>query len=412
MFYSELFADSSVNVNLASEDFKGSEFFAAAELDAEVNESNMGTFAALDAVDTMMDGLSGDEQKGASKIALALMDGFTGGASTDHFGISMENLSGDHYTEAQMGIKSMASNAWSAVIKFIKDMIRRVKVFLATFFDKMPGLKKRAEKIKERAEKTSGTAENSKISIGGYEVLAKKDKTVTGIAASIDVITKLPETAKLSEIPAAIPSDKLDKLSGDVATIQAVTFDAEVNKLRSLAGLPALNVDTRKVSGLDEGGHVLDLPGNKVFVRGYKGPTGNQLEQLRWLGSLRARFYTQESKVKFDKSTEVKTLETSEVEKICDAVIKFAETFEKSKSAVQAGYKEQEKLLKVAEKCEKNAGKSDYKDVKNVLNAGKAAIQNMATFAVNPTQQVAAYGYGVCSAALSYAEKSLSQYKD
>jgi hypothetical protein len=86
--------------------------------------------------------------------------------------------------------------------------------------------------------------------------------------------------------------------------------------------------------------------------------------------------------------------------------------YEKETDAIKDGQKKADELTKLADKIKGNAGKSDYADVKEHLNAARGAFTTGATLALNPTRDIVAVGYTLGSSALTYCGKSLSEYKD
>ncbi len=95
---------------------------------------------------------------------------------------SMESFAGtttDSVEALGMSLKSMrnvASEAWDAVIKMLKDLYEAGAVFLAKLFDVMPSLKKKAEALKEKAGNTEGTPENNKFKFSGLTNIANENK--------------------------------------------------------------------------------------------------------------------------------------------------------------------------------------------------------------------------------------------
>lgn len=387
--------------------------------------------AMLDLLDALMEsgeanlgkGLSPDaaamfvNQAEAIRVSLGVPVEIT--TSMESFGRGLsDNI--DALEVSLASIKDTLSKGWDMVINFLKDILNKIKTFFALLSDKMPGLKKRAEALKEKANDTSGTAENSKIKIGGDFARLAKTKTEVDddlIVSSLKAVTamKVPE-----ELVASVSKSKLENLDADatkLASLSPSDIGFSGNSDLSMANKGVATAGTPADSwGVPQGAKAEATPllaGMKNFVYTYKEAADpSKLDSaLEAMASRKFALRDSEKSIKFENDREVPTLAPGDVVKICDAIVDFADHFEKSKGTIETARKEAEQMTKLAEKLKTNSAKSDYKDVKGILNKARSAITANAAIAANPTRDLVAYGYGVSNSALAYGSKSLSQYK-
>jgi len=327
------------------------------------------------------------------------------------------------------GFKETMEKAWDAVIKFIKDMVNKVKAFFTKLMDKMPKLKKAAEAMKEKAGDTSGSPENNKVKVGSaVKNIVNGDEKTADVNAITDALDKLTKIKVADEFIKLADADDFKKLESEDATgIAALTpgnlgiEDTAINNVMT-AGLVDVGDDVPEGYGLSKDDYTishLELPGNTSLVVSHKNVNGADgtdndatVSALKRFSSLKFGSKSRKKKFDVDSDLEVETLSTGDVENICDAVISFAEMYEKETDAIKDGQKKADALTKLADKIKGNAGKSDYADVKEHLNAARGAFTTGATLALNPTRDIVAVGYTLGSSALTYCGKSLSEYKD
>lgn len=380
---------------------------------AQLGESQEELSRQGDTVEALLSAFEANaESKGAANVVFAMVNHLSGGQAEAVTGVSMEDFS----MEALDGLKNAASAAYDAVIKMIKDLMRTAKAFMGELFDKFPGLKKDATKLRDKADATEGSIENKKIKIGGaHRILCGGDKKIAGLPASLKTINGLRESSAVDQITDWLKDSRVEEFEGsadELANLQArgIVGDALISKVK----IPALTSgQPAALNGRDIKAQK-DLPGDKMFAVSYKPADANGNATIAALGvvaSIKAGFYDQTEKKLDVKDVETETLEASEVSKICDAVEEICETYAKGRKEIEEGLKQQERIIKVLEKVKGNVDKSDYKDVKPTLNAIKNALSNVSKLATQPASAVSAYAYSVAAASLSYGEKSLAQYK-
>jgi hypothetical protein len=249
------------------------EFLSASLQDAQdFSEEFQISLATLGNIDLRLDT---DKSEGATNMALAVLDSFSGGAASESLGFSMESLSGNQFQEVTLaGVKDMLVSAWEKLVEFLKKLMRKAKAFAQSFFDKMPKLKKAAEKLKEKAGDTDGSPKDSKIKIGSaYSNLADKDKKVEKLVDVFKTIKALPETMQLSALQTAAENygKALDKIDGLVDNDgNAVnSWDANVKTKDLYKGGTALSNDQKKqfgnVTTYLKDALVVGMPGNTMF---------------------------------------------------------------------------------------------------------------------------------------------------
>lgn len=336
--------------------------------------------------------------------------------SVDALGASME------------AIGDVASNAWEAVINFLKDMYEKVATFITKLFDNMPNLKKRAEAIKERAGDTDGTAKDKiKFSKMGRIASAKNEFKFENFK-NVENLFTLKCFANMVEIGKSDNFEKLEGSAEDIAKLMPKEL-LEKTEYDKVAG----DLTTANASDYSDGSPAAQmfgadlivaatplLPGMKHFMVSRitddklgeaEAKEENRIARLKALTSVKFGFKDAQKEVKHDSDKEYTALTTSQVEDICDIVITGCDAFAKSKGSIESGRKAVQKLTKVAEKLKNNAGKTEYKDVKGTMNAAKSAIMKCANLAGNPNRELAGYFHGVAGAGLDFCEASLKAHK-
>lgn len=370
--------------------------------------------------------LDSDKSEGASNMALAVLDSFSGGAASESLGFSMESLSGNQFQEVTLaGVKDMLVSAWEKLVEFLKKLMRKAKAFAQSFFDKMPKLKKAAEKLKEKASDTDGSPKDSKIKIGSaYSKLATGEKKVENLAGHFKTIKALPETLNLDALVTVSKElgnalDKIDGLIDDDGVEQNNFYSTVIKNGPFSTNDVALGADDGKQFGnvthtLSNATLVKGLPGNTMFGTVFKpaGSSAGNKEKFDRAASLSVKQVTEVPKVKMDNDTEVAALSTSDVENLCDAIIDVADKFEKSgRKEIEDGLKEQDKLIKQAGKVKDKVGKSEFKNVKSTLTSISKAINQGATNLTQPMSMISVYAYQTGMAALSYGNSSLANHE-
>lgn len=327
------------------------------------------------------------------------------------------------------GVKDVIVNGWNAVITFLKEMYEKIAVFITKLFDNMPNLKKEAEKLKDKASEITGSAENKTHKFSKISTIGDSSKGVT----LTDYTTNLKGLFGVKGLEALVnlgKNDDLDKLDADSNTVKALTVTSIGLKNDEFAKLLEGMSDTSNAEVLKIADNTKydikatgSLPGCKAFAiavpkqdstKAADGTAGDEALSiaLTRLGTVKYGFRNLREKVEWDKDKEIKTLESKDMEAICEVVIEGCDHFEKSKSGIEAGRKSLKKLTTLAEKLKGNATKTDYADVKKTLNASKGAIMKAANLAANPQRDLATYFYSVGKAGLSYVETSMKEYKD
>lgn len=407
--YSNMFTKfASSKASQTDMDAFGDDLMAQGDMIEAANSSLSATLGTLDAMDAR---LEHDKSEGSVNMAMAVIDGITGGAASAQLGFSMESMDANDLEQPTLnGLGDMVKKAWEELIKFIKNLIKGGRALMSSLSDKMPGLKKKAEKLKDKADEVSGSPEERKIKIGGaFSKLALVNKKVD-VGAIVNVLKEMSSVKHFLE-----DSVDVDELLIDIDDL--VKGDKIDALFKDVQGVDKLPDNLAKSSGSEYGMALTnDIPGNTsvaMVANGQMPGKNDRVPMLKYMASLKVKFVKTDSKLKLDDTTEVETLSGSDVGKLCDAVISVADSFErKGRKEIKKELDEMEKVTKHAEDLSKKVDKEEYKEHKAVINAYRSLIQNTCSESTATDKQLYGYVYNVATAALSYGEKSLAQYKD
>jgi hypothetical protein len=360
--------------------------------------------------------------------------------------ISLENA----VTEALRSV-------WEAIKRGINKLVTYVRDWWLKNFDIATRIKKRAEKLKEKASNTTGTAKETKIQVPNISQLhiSKKSPTAKEIVESINKVMGPFEDFSTGKISSSFP-DMMDSMvdeaekgivsienKNDVSqfpdfVVQSLVAGLLENLTKGLASDPAYALARDSFEGhatrFSSYGEYSVYVGRSHQLCGGKamfgfGKTGMDAlvknvdkskpaevlaasEKLARFVFLDIRDYS-EKKVEVDSNTNGPTLKTSEVTEICSAVIDAMESI----MAYKAAYGKYEKVTKdTIKKLDKltnnNKLDSDNPDkakcVRTVAKNASSLIKSV-THSINSTM-----GYLVTTsrAALNYCNSSLAQYKN
>ena len=333
--------------------------------------------------------------------------------------VSLESFSGDskHANVVSMeGIIDTLKSWWDAIVTKFKQLIVKLNKYWQESWSGAARLKSRAEALKAKSRSIKGSIKEKNIEDAGlYNALNIRGKVASPselIAAysKVSVPVKSPlQTEKVEAVIDQIFADlKWDNLNAGAANYG--------RKIMGMITIPSGKLDssfkineTVPANGMLKG--IGGLPGNKAIAWGLNIADSNVatidvLSKFVFQVAVDDRdFKTPNTKPKLP------TLSAAEVESLCDAVITAMDTAIRNKT-------DGAKSVKLAKKVE-DEGTSFMREAPADVEATKSAaasklMSDMVSIAKEATTgnvQVLRYSMRTTKAMLSYAAKSLSNFK-
>ncbi len=335
------------------------------------------------------------------------------------------------------GIKETLKQFWEAIKAQLKKFYNKVKSFFVKMFSAAKKLKDRAEKIQKKANDTVGTIEEKSFSFSQTKAIAIDGKfseagaltsglnnvrkvleTIISVQKSDTYERVIDEAAGLieSEIKSAKAGSKtLNGLVGVIQKLDEVGGKALVGKAVTETKLAEMYVPkddkTTDLSMTDS------LPGGKAIflVTGNIKSAGNSdIEEFTKILKQTRNILGNDKFTPRDVSEgDVKTLTTSQIDKVCDDVIEIAETSYTYEKAWEKRDKFQAKLEREVDSIIKDVNSDKDEDsrvqrlARNYASAITGSVRRRTTF----ESQFISYALNVSSAMLNYSERSLGQHK-
>lgn len=335
------------------------------------------------------------------------------------------------------GIKETLKQFWEAIKAQLKKFYNKVKSFFVKMFSAAKKLKDRAEKIQKKANDTVGTIEEKSFSFSQTKTIAIDGKfseagtltsglnnvrkvleTIISVQKSDTYERVIDEAAGLieSEIKSAKAGSKtLNGLVGVIQKLDEVGGKALVGKAVTETKLAEMYVPkddkTTDLSMTDS------LPGGKAIflVTGNIKAAGNSdIEEFTKVLKQTRNILGNDKFTPRDVSEgDVKTLTTSQIDKVCDDVIEIAETSYTYEKAWEKRDKFQAKLEREVDSIIKDVNSDKDEDsriqrlARNYASAITGSVRRRTTF----ESQFISYALNVASAMLNYSERSLGQHK-
>ena len=338
------------------------------------------------------------------------------------------------------GIKETLKKFWEAIKAQFKKVYEKVKSWIVKTFSAAKKLKERAQKLQQKANDTVGTIEEKSFSFGQTKTIAVDGKY--NEPGSL--------TTGLSNIRKWIDGNITVKKSDDYENIIEKAQSAVEKAVKSLGS--SGNVTLRDHAGvmkeLTEGAHLSIAPLSTatpepkladMFSGGKDSKDSVQMSQSLpggkaifkvvargdgeiTIDSLTKRVKNSRLILGNDKYNprdvsegDVKTLTTSQIDKVCDDVIEIAETSYTYEKAWEKRDKFQAKLEREIDAIVKdvNSDNEDKNDsradriVRDYATAFTTSVRRRTTF----ESQFISYALNVGSAMLNYSERSLAQHK-
>ena len=338
------------------------------------------------------------------------------------------------------GIKETLKRFWDAIKAQLKKFYNKVKSFFVKVFSAARKLGDRAKKLQQKANDTVGTIEEKSFSFGQTKTIAVDGKY--NEPGSL--------TTGLNNIRKWIDGNITVKKSDDYENIIEKAQSAVEKAVKSLGS--SGNVTLRDHAGvmkeLVEGGHLSiaplstatpepkladmfsggkdskdsvqmsqSLPGGKaIFKVIAKGDGEITIDSLtKRVKNSRLILGNDKYNPRDVSEGDVKTLTTSQIDKVCDDVIEIAETSYTYEKAWEKRDKFQAKLEREIDAIVKdvNSDNEDKNDsradriVRDYATAFTTSVRRRTTF----ESQFISYALNVGSAMLNYSERSLAQHK-
>ena len=349
------------------------------------------------------------------------------------------------------GIKETLKQFWEAIKAQLKKFYNKVKTYFVKAFSAARKLKDRAEKLQTKANDTIGTIEDKSFSFGQTKAIAVDGKynDINTVTAGLNGVRKW--------IEANLTVQKSDKYEGAVEKLQVAVEKAvkdiltdtksnggnshynagfgvsdvksALSDLGSISIAPYSSVgspDSKLVEMYAGGKGSKDkviistsLPGGKAMI--YVEPDGGSATGLEGVSEVakvvkNTRIVLGNDRFNPRDVTEgdVKTLTTSQVDKVCDDVIEIAESAYTYEKAWERRDKFQAKIEREIDAIVKDANSDDDENnartgriIREYANSFTASVRRRTSF----ESQFIGYALNTGSAFLNYAERSLAQHK-
>jgi hypothetical protein len=336
------------------------------------------------------------------------------------------------------GIKDTLKAFWEAIKAQFKKVYAKVKDWMVKTFSAAKKLQARAEALQNKASSTVGSIEEKSFSFSQTKTIAvdgkynEPGKLTSGLNNLRQVVVGTITELKKDTVDTAIDNtvtaikDAFTGAGSNSRKLEPTKVEALKTAVKSAikgatAGkIPGSVGDTKKYADqfgdsaeVDVTG-VFDLPGGKaIIVVEPKGQPINLDAAVKTLKGAKLVLASDRYNLREVSEGDVKTLTTSQIDKVCDDVIEIAEsvhTFEKN-------WKENDKLVeKIQREVDDLVKEYDQEDgtkdneqriFRNFCNSAVGAIRRSSQFKANLCQ----YGLTTGNAFLNYAERSLAQHK-
>ena len=327
---------------------------------------------------------------------------------------------------------------WEAIKNQISKMVKYVRDWWLKHLDGAARMKKKAEKLKEKAGGTNGTAKEKKVNLSVHRLLSENKKVskasfiLSGLGTITTAITEMGNSKTAASFETNLTT--VEEVVDSIYDQETGTADMqEINKVsRNNLGAPHLSILNTKndpwnsILGTDgitkNAGVSDDLPGHKAIVCvGITAANHTKPEELANEIKLAADNsqvtvrYTTAKVPEIDSSAEYAVLSTSECVDLCDGVIKMCDATMAYKQNFDKYEKATKKFLSKMDTVYKKTVKSDSPEARANAQIGKTLGGAAATFIRKRNSSITAvisYGMGLGRGTLVYVQASLSQYKD
>ena len=279
----------SVNVENGEADFLASQI-ATTQAGIETDAMDLqNAFARLDNLDDTI--ALAAHVSGEDKVQVALIENAVNGimsgtdANADNLSLGLESFDRHYATE---GLRNVAKNIWEAIKKLMTRIRDRVVKFWKQYFGELAGLRKKLNKLIQKADKYEGkTIQETKLELGS-EIKLVMD--VDGVVKGDDLGNRLN---KFTAIGSALygqyakslnnAGEELDKAAGEyrakdgdagkagMKAVEAILDKLNKSDLESALTLTGLDDDNRLNEGMSHRG--ADIPMGTRFILSKQEPS-------------------------------------------------------------------------------------------------------------------------------------------
>ena len=338
------------------------------------------------------------------------------------------------------GIKDTLKSFWEAIKAQFKKVYSKVKSWIIKTFSAAKKLKGRAETLQKRANDTIGTMEEKTFSFSQTKAIAVDGK-YNDAGAVLGGLTKVRGAieATLTALKKSDVDDAVEKMikevegsfSGTGAT-RTISITAFVHAIASITAatvkgnnVPTTVGDQKKYAeqyGTDGEVSVaaeVGFPGGKAIVKVEAAASlvktgSSDLEGVtKIIKASRTVLGNDKFTPRDVTEGDVKTLTTSQIDKVCDDVIEIAESVYTYEKAWESRDKFVEKVIKDTDQMVKDLESEDGGDsrherhFRSYVGAQVGVVRRMVSFEAN----LCSYALTTANAFLNYSERSLAQHK-
>ena len=334
------------------------------------------------------------------------------------------------------GIKETLKAFWEAIKRQFQKAYDAVKSWIVKTFSAAKKLKERAEKIQSKANDTVGTIEDKTFSFAATKAIAVDGKfnDAGAVTSGLSEVKDLVKST-ISELKKGKIDDEVEKVvkkveasftgSGATRSVSASELAGAVKAVADAAAagssVPTSVGDVKKFTeqygdaseitvtakvGLPGGRAVIAVQSKTISSQDIEGVTKVLKGSRIILGN--DKFTPREVS-----EGDVKTLTTSQIDKVCDNVIEIAETiytheqqWKNRDSMISKIVKDTDQMVKDFNQ-EDDAKDNEQRHFRNYVSAQVAFLRRAMNFEAN----VCSYGLTTSNAFLNYAERSLAQHK-
>ena len=336
------------------------------------------------------------------------------------------------------GIKETLKQFWEAIKAQLKKFYNKVKTYFVKAFSAARKLKDRAEAIQKKANSTVGTIEEKQFSFGQTKAIAVDGKyndagtLATGLNDVRKAITGLLTVQKADKYESTIDTastaveSMVGKLKKDIKTDLTADISGLITKLKEVQGVKVIKIMTNPETKLvemyvpkgsdDDVEFSTGLPGGKSLIEVVANVNSkdDSLEAIaKVIKNSRLILGNDRHTPRDVTEGDVKTLNTSQIDKICDDVIEIAETSYTYEKAWEKRDKFQSKLEREIDTVIKGINSDDDVDsraqrlIRNFATSFTTSVRRRTSF----ESQFIGYALNTGAAFLNYAERSLGQHK-
>jgi hypothetical protein len=338
--------------------------------------------------------------------------------SQESFGGTGERLQNTEI--AVEGIKEVVKDIWDAIVKAIKAAMLKIKEWWNKLNNSLPGIKKRAEELQERAESTEGSIDKDKITVGGdadrIKVKGSADNMVSNLGdlktlamavaksvsgsntKAVEAVAKGAENVKLSDADVSAAADQMTML------LNAVVEEGNVAK--SVFKDERYKGEGMVYKASDE------FMGGKIVVCGMAKEPGTGIDGLKKTTSslmIQLASATKEDKSVSDK--DISKVSKDDVVKACDVVISICDELENFSKNYAKVEKAKDMLITAGNKLVSGLDDDASTEVKKLTKAYQNALNKAAALVDQPGVSFVGNAASAMRASLNVCEKSLAQYK-